>query len=110
MHCGRLVFLVVETHCLDDILNERPAVGLVIDSVVGTVSDACRLDAQNLGEDGVERSHIELTGCFIANNLAYAVFHLAGSLVGEGKGKDSPWLHALLQEISYLVSQHARLA
>ena len=46
-----------------------------------------------------------------AYQSADAFAHLASRLVGEGQGQDVPGFEAvLLQQIGYLVGQHARLA
>ena len=42
--------------------------------------------------------------------IANSLLHFLGGFIGKGQCKDIPWLHSHLQQIGYLVSQHARLS
>ena len=105
-----LVDLLVERHLADDELQQAQAVGRVVDGIVGVVAQPVAFDAKDAGEDAVERAHPERGGLLGGDKRGDAVAHLAGRLVREGQGQDVPGVHALLQEIGYLISEDARLA
>ena len=58
----------------------------------------------------MERPHLQVAGFFRTDKPAYTFLHLARRLVSKGQCQYLPGLHALLQQIGYLVCQHACLA
>ena len=110
LHAGGLIDLFVEVHLADDEFEEAEAVGGVVDGVVRLIAKSLAFYAEDAGEDAMEGAHPE--GCCLLgrDKLGYAVAHLAGGLVREGQGQYVPGLHALFQEVGYLVGEDARLA
>ena len=58
----------------------------------------------------MESSHLQALCSLLTNEPTYTFLHLACCLVGKSQRQNIPRLIALLQEISYLIGQHARLA
>ena len=59
----------------------------------------------------MERAHVQSHGQLRTHQLSHTLLHLLCSLVGKGQGKNVPRVQphvGMLQEISYLVSKHAR--
>ena len=61
--------------------------------------------AEDAGKDAMEGAHPQLLGFLRRNERGNTFAHLAGSLVGEGQGKDIPWLQALLQKVGNFIGQ-----
>ena len=107
---GRLVDLLVESHLLDDGLDERARVALVVDGKVVGETYVLSLGSENARENAVESSHIEMLRQFLSHEFADAFFHLSCSLVGKGERHDAPGFHSLLQEVSDLIGKHTGLS
>ena len=90
-HGYRLIHLFVEIHFLDDSLDERPGVGLVVYGEVGVITNMTCLCPKDMREYRVECSHIDIA-CLWAYDGLDTLFHLLCRLVGECEGKDVPWL------------------
>ena len=107
---GRLVDLLVESHLLDDGLDERARVALIVDGKVVGETYVLSLGSENARENAVESSHIEMLRQFLSHEFADAFFHLSCSLVGKGERHDAPGFHSLLQEVSDLIGKHTGLS
>ena len=65
---------------------------------------------QDTQEDAVERAHPEVVRTTFAYQTGNALLHLTCCLIGESQREDVPRIHTLLQQVGYLVSQHAGLS
>ena len=65
---------------------------------------------QDAQKDAVERTHPKVVRTAFAYQTGNALLHLPCCLIGESQREDIPRIHALLQQIGYLVSQHASLS
>ena len=110
LHHRSLINLVVELHLFHQSLDERTAVGSVVDGEIGFISQMFALPTQDARKDGVKRSGPKIARSLCSHNLRNAVVHLTCRLVGESQCQDVPRHHSLLQKIGYLVSKHTRLA
>ena len=103
------VGLGVEVEVLDNLLESRFAVVVVIDGEGVDVANPLRLGTQNAGEDGVEGAHPDVAG-LAAYQLHDTLLHLGCRLVGEGEGKDVKGVDPQVDEMGYAIGQRARLA
>ena len=110
-HRRRLIGLVVQLHLLDDTLDQRPRVGLVVDGEIAVEADDFRLGTQDAGKDRVERSHLQPHGPLLPYQPTDTLLHLACRLIGKGQRKNIPRSHiVMVQQVSNLVGQHTGLA
>ena len=58
----------------------------------------------------MESAHEKPACTLVSHQLANAVFHLLGGLVGKGQCQNVPGLQALLQQISNFISKNAGLS
>ena len=110
MHGSWLVSLLVQTHLLDDSLDERAGVSLIIDGEVVVEPDMLSLGPQDSGEDAMKGTHIEMLGKVLAHQSADTFLHLLRRLVGKGERHDAPRFQSLAQQIGYLIGEHTCLA
>ena len=78
----------------EDVLDERFAVIGVIDGEVGGKADMAIFPAQNASKDAMEGAHSDTHGRLCSHHGGYALLHLHGSFVGEGKCHDILWPNA----------------
>ena len=68
------------------------------------------LSTKNTRKNGMERTHLQVACLFQTHQSAYTLFHLAGSLIGEGQCQNIPRLICMTrQQIGDFVGQHTRL-
>ena len=96
-HTGRLVNLVVKLHLLDNVLDKRTRISLIINREIAVKADDVGFCPQNTCKDGVECAHLQTLSPLLPHKAAYAFLHLTGSLVGKGQRQDVPRLIALFQ-------------
>ena len=105
------MLLLVELHVLQDALDEACAVARIVDGEVGTVADDSVLNAQNACKHAVEGAHGDACGSLRTHHAGYALLHLVGGFIGEGKGHYLLRLHPSgAEQIGYLGCQHTCLA
>ena len=84
-----LVYLLIEAEILDYHLYERLGVGGIVDGESALEADSVGIVAEYAEENGVECSCPEARGHTGSYERGYSPGHLAGCLVGEGKGEDA---------------------
>ena len=107
VHVGRFIHCVGDGQLLDDILDERSRVALIIDGVVGMIAYLLGLHPEDSCEDAMEGTHVDILRPITTNELCHPLFHLCSSLVGEGKSQYVPGIVAIEQQIGHLVGKHS---
>ncbi len=79
-----LVLFVVNAQLLQDVLDQRVRVLIIINAEAAVVAQVLGLHAQNATEDAVEGAHLDVAGLG-AHQLVNALAHFAGGLVREGE-------------------------
>ena len=110
LHACGLVHLVVETHALDDVLQQAAAVLRVVDGEVSRVVDALAFHPKDAGEDAVKRPHPEVARLALPDEGADAVLHLLGRLVRERQGQNRERIHPLRHHVCDAVGQNPGLS
>ena len=64
---GGFIHLVIESHLLDDGLEEGARVGLIVDGEVRLVAYIGSLGTEDMGEDGMEGAHTQVGGLLLAH-------------------------------------------
>ena len=107
---SRLVNFLIQSLLLHYRLEQRAGVGFIINGKITVEADMLRLGTQDARKDAVEGTHIEMLRQVVAHQFSYSLLHLPSRLVGKGKRHNAPRLHALLQQVGYLISKHTRLS
>ncbi len=81
----RLIYFLVQRHLLDNGLYQALRVGRVVDGKVGRESQYPGFGTQQTREDGVKRSHPQVTGTLRPYLTGYSLFHLPSRLVRKGQ-------------------------
>ena len=107
---SRLVNFLIQPLLLHYRLEQRAGVGFIINGKITVEADMLRLGTQDARKDAVEGTHIEMLHQVVAHQFSYTLLHLPSRLVGKGERHNAPRLHALLQQVGYLISKHTRLS
>ena len=108
-HSG-LIHLVVKLKLLDDCLDQTFRVCRIVNGKTGSEADLFRLHPEYARKDGMERTHPQIAGSVDAHLTRNALLHFPCRLVCKSQGKNRPRLITVVQQISNLVSQYARLS
>ena len=108
-HITRIIDLRVEIHRLDNLLDGRLAIIVVVDGEGVGVAQFVGLSAQDAGKDGVEGAHPEVTG-FIAYQLGDTFLHFGRSLVCKCQSQYVEAVDAELDKMSYAICKGSGLA
>jgi hypothetical protein len=91
--------------------DDAELIGGVVDREAAVVAERAALAAQDVEAQGVEGAHGQLGGGrAIAEQVADALAHLLGGLVGEGQGGDGLGADAEIEEVSDAIGDDAGLA
>ena len=110
LHHPRLVHFLIQPHFLDNGTYQAFTVCRIVNGKLRSEADIPGLDMQNAQEHGVKGSHPQMARPLRPHLTGYTLLHFARRLVGKGQCQNVPRLVAILQQISNLVGQHARLS
>ena len=105
-----LILLVVQSHLLDDSLDQGARVRLVVDGEVRAEANALSLTAQDATEERMEGAHPDAVRRLATHQLVDTLLHLGGSFLGESQGDDGVGRVAVLQQVGNLTGQNSGLA
>ena len=106
LNAGRLVDLIIEVEALDDVLDERTAVGGVVNGEIPGVIDALGFRSQDAGEHAVKRAHPDVLRFAVADDFPDPLLHFARGFVRERQGQNRKRIHSTPNQIGNPVRQH----